>query len=449
MHKNLTAEVFDTLPEIQNTIVEHPEKDQIQAYVLTVVSEKTGYPVEMLDLELDLEADLGIDTVKQAELFAAIRTHYGIPRREDLRLSEYNTLLKVIGFVVENINQDQPSVESVLVNQPAQFNTTSTTGVAQIAEIKIQPEVKAEVELTQNSLSSTEIQQYVLSVVSEKTGYPGEMLDLELDLEADLGIDTVKQAELFAAIRTNYEIPRKEDLRLSEYNTLSKVIGFVVDNLSSAVVAEPEMPKNQEELTEPIKGIDILTEPNLSIRRRVPVPVLRPRLDLCIPSGIEIGIASRILIVKDSGKTADTLARKLKAKGAQVFVTVGKEAISKAIEWTESGQIQGVYYLSGLDADPEWSDLDLTKWHTSIEEHVETLFTLMQTLQDKTFLITATRMGGLMGLVNPSNPIGGTISGFTKALSRERSNTLIKTIDFEGGATAAIVSSRLLDETLQ
>ena len=75
----------------------------IQAYVLADVSEKTGYPVEMLDLELDLEADLGIDTVKQAELFAAIRTHYGIPRREDLQLSEYNTLTKVIGFVVENL----------------------------------------------------------------------------------------------------------------------------------------------------------------------------------------------------------------------------------------------------------------------------------------------------------------------------------------------------------
>ena len=35
----------------------------------------------------------------------------------------------------------------------------------------------------------------------EKTGYPRDMLDLDLDLEADLGVDTVKQAEMFAAIR--------------------------------------------------------------------------------------------------------------------------------------------------------------------------------------------------------------------------------------------------------
>ena len=82
---------------------------------------------------------------------------------------------------------------------------------------------------------------YVLAAVSEKTGYPSDVLDLDLDLEADLGIDTVKQAELFAAIRGQYGIARREDLRLSDYNTLAKVIQFVKDALSAtpAPVAAP------------------------------------------------------------------------------------------------------------------------------------------------------------------------------------------------------------------
>ena len=75
------------------------EFEAVKTYVLSAVSEKTGYPVEMLDLDLDLEADLGIDTVKQAELFATMRSHYQIPRREDLRLSDYNTLSKVVSFM--------------------------------------------------------------------------------------------------------------------------------------------------------------------------------------------------------------------------------------------------------------------------------------------------------------------------------------------------------------
>ena len=42
----------------------------LTALLIQVVADKTGYPPEMLELELDLEADLGIDTVKQAEMFA-------------------------------------------------------------------------------------------------------------------------------------------------------------------------------------------------------------------------------------------------------------------------------------------------------------------------------------------------------------------------------------------
>ena len=38
----------------------------------------------------------------------------------------------------------------------------------------------------------------IVALIAEQTGYPAEMLAADLDLEADLGIDTVKQAELFA-----------------------------------------------------------------------------------------------------------------------------------------------------------------------------------------------------------------------------------------------------------
>ena len=46
----------------------------------------------------------------------------------------------------------------------------------------------------------------VTRVVAEMTGYPPELLDPDLDLEADLGVDTVKQAEVFAAVREEYSL---------------------------------------------------------------------------------------------------------------------------------------------------------------------------------------------------------------------------------------------------
>ena len=76
--------------------------DSVKERILALVVEKTGYPKDMLDLDLDLEADLGVDTVKQAEMFAAIREIYNIPRDENRKLRDYPTLAHVIRFVYEH-----------------------------------------------------------------------------------------------------------------------------------------------------------------------------------------------------------------------------------------------------------------------------------------------------------------------------------------------------------
>ncbi|HHU08731.1 MAG TPA: hypothetical protein GXZ60_01700, partial [Intrasporangiaceae bacterium] len=52
----------------------------------------TGYPADLLDPDLDLEADLGVDTVKQAEVFAAVREEYGVERDATLQLRDFPTL---------------------------------------------------------------------------------------------------------------------------------------------------------------------------------------------------------------------------------------------------------------------------------------------------------------------------------------------------------------------
>ena len=60
--------------------------------MVAIVAEMTGYPPELLDLDLDLEADLGVDTVKQAEVFAAVRGRFGVERDDTLSLRDFPTL---------------------------------------------------------------------------------------------------------------------------------------------------------------------------------------------------------------------------------------------------------------------------------------------------------------------------------------------------------------------
>eukprot|EP00456_Euglypha_rotunda_P028063 TRINITY_DN22321_c0_g1_i1.p1 TRINITY_DN22321_c0_g1~~TRINITY_DN22321_c0_g1_i1.p1 ORF type:complete len:118 (+),score=25.06 TRINITY_DN22321_c0_g1_i1:118-471(+) len=45
----------------------------LSATVLAVVSEKTGYPTEMLNLGMSLDHDLGIDSIKRVEILSALQ----------------------------------------------------------------------------------------------------------------------------------------------------------------------------------------------------------------------------------------------------------------------------------------------------------------------------------------------------------------------------------------
>src|SRR5690349_17469617 len=171
--------------------VEAAPARSVKERILSLVVEKTGYPEEMLDLDLDMEADLGVDTVKQAEIFAAIREIGSVPRGEDGKIRGCATLVHVIGCVYEKradlagavAAPPQPVIKTATPSDPAataSFATAVTPAPAQAHE---------------------DATPRILALVVEKTGYPEEMLDLDLDMEADLGVDTVKQAETFAAIR--------------------------------------------------------------------------------------------------------------------------------------------------------------------------------------------------------------------------------------------------------
>ena len=87
--------------------------------VVGMVAEKTGYPEDMLDIDLDMEADLGIDTVKQAELFAALREHYGIAQQEGIQLKDYPTIRHCIKFVLANAGKPAAAAPAAPAAQPA------------------------------------------------------------------------------------------------------------------------------------------------------------------------------------------------------------------------------------------------------------------------------------------------------------------------------------------
>jgi 3-oxoacyl-(acyl-carrier-protein) synthase/acyl carrier protein len=428
--------------------------DAVHAEVLKIIAEKTGYPPDMLDLDLDLEADLGIDTVKQAEMFAAIRAAYDIPREDNLKLRDFPTLAHAIQFVYDR-RPDLNPVTGGKAPMGARADAAAAESHAPVGEAA--PAIAPE---------KDPVKEKVLEIIAEKTGYPPDMLDLDLDLEADLGIDTVKQAEMFAAIRAAYDIPREDNLKLRDFPTLAHTIQFVYDRkpeMKGTALAQPraaaEAAAVQQSEAEP-KPTARSLEAAAAIPRRVPVPQLRPALSLCKPTGVVLEPGSRVILMPDQGGVAKALAGKLEKLGVQPLIIDGApdgKFLAKYIEtWKAEGPIQGVYWLPALDSQGDVSAMSLAQWREATRIRAKLLFTVVQALYENigaagTFLVSATRLGGLHGYdgAGATDPLGGSVTGFTKAFKREKNEATVKVVDFEPSRKTSALADLLIEETLR
>ena len=194
-----------------------PSADTVLSIVTEIVAEMTGYPADLLDPDLDLEADLGVDTVKQAEVFAAVRDRWNLERDDTLRLRDFPTLNHVAGWVRGKLGvsagASTATATPVLAPSPRPFGAGDDPILATITQI-----------------------------VAEMTGYPADLLGPDLDLEADLGVDTVKQAEVFAAVRAQWDLVSGRHLQLREFPTLNHVAAWVRSRLGRARCPLPRWP---------------------------------------------------------------------------------------------------------------------------------------------------------------------------------------------------------------
>ncbi len=88
----ITAAPVVTAPVVQAT----PASDLTEVF-LEIVSEKTGYPTEMLELDMDMEADLGINSIKRVEILSAVREQQpNLPKLAPEAFAELRTLRQII-----------------------------------------------------------------------------------------------------------------------------------------------------------------------------------------------------------------------------------------------------------------------------------------------------------------------------------------------------------------
>ena len=131
-------------------------------------------------------------------------------------------------------HSNQTIIETKRAIQPA--NGATKVDTVRIESPKVEKPAAKEADV-----SIEEINKHLLEIVGERTGYPEEMLDADLDLEADLGIDSIKRVEILGELAefimpNSTEMGDESDLdleKLSSLRTLQQIVDYLKEFLET------------------------------------------------------------------------------------------------------------------------------------------------------------------------------------------------------------------------
>ncbi|MEE6263153.1 SDR family NAD(P)-dependent oxidoreductase [Plantactinospora sonchi] len=232
------------------TLPAQPANLDFQGAVLAVLSERTGYPVDLIDLDLDLEADLSIDSIKRAEVAGEVAARLTLSVEGDETelegLVRARTVRAMVDWLTTRVNQAMASTVAtetlaVPVASAGAASTTNGATGAWSAATPVAPVDPSAGSSTPAAPTALDFQGAVLAVLSERTGYPIDLIDLDLDLEADLSIDSIKRAEVAgevaARLALSVEGAEAELEALVRARTVRTMVDLLTARVNEAVAA--------------------------------------------------------------------------------------------------------------------------------------------------------------------------------------------------------------------
>nr|MBL0712393.1 SDR family NAD(P)-dependent oxidoreductase [Desulfobacterales bacterium] len=386
-------------------------------HIKTIVAEQTGYTADMLEDELDLEADLGIDTVKQVEIFGKVSAHFGLDVPEDLKLNDLNTIAKLGGYLQDKVAQAPDPSPAEAPAPPAGPDATSDL----LAVVK--------------------------TIVAEQTGYTADMLEDELDLEADLGIDTVKQVEIFGKVSAHFGLDVPEDLKLNDLNTIAKLGGYLGEKVQSdsagtsltGTAADDESPA------------PVPTDPSDSPVKRMIVTAVTAAAATARKGWFKNRL---VLITADRHGFARRMAERITNDGGQPVIIgdtgsddiacawSGPAAVNAAVKKIRAKfeTVDGLLHFLPLDSAFDGEELS----RPAIDRRLKRFFSLVQGLygelnRPEAFIAMPAFNAAVLPYgapAGPIDPVSAGLAGLLKTVNKEMPDTLVKIVDFDATKAA-------------
>jgi acyl transferase domain-containing protein/NAD(P)-dependent dehydrogenase (short-subunit alcohol dehydrogenase family) len=213
---------------------------------------------------------------------------------------------------------------------PATHDGTAHDGTARDAAAAVMP------------LSGPELRDTLVTLISERTGYPTELIEPDLDLEADLSIDSIKRAEIAAELAARLgmspdtELPESAETAFEEL-VRARTLRAIIDRFTQLAATETTAEATAEAAAdgESPGGIPLRLVPRLV------------SLDGPPEAAAARSVAGARIVITGQTPVAGQLAARLRELGAQPQVTACAEISTGDVQ-----DADGLVLLDGLAEAP-------------------------------------------------------------------------------------------------
>ena len=303
-------------------------------------------------------------------------------------------------------------------------------------------------------LSREVLLEMLLQVVSDRTGYPTEMLAVDADLEADLGIDSIKRVEISGTIIQALKLPPDvtPDLeRLTSSRTLNQVVETLLDMIP---VPTATASVSTEEGTRPFDSAPDGERIGRFLLTTSDAPALNSNGALAKDGVIvivddETGVGDRLAqALVDLGHRTVRIVSETPPSGAESTVVIDIEQPAELLKIGDKiherfGLVSALIHLPALSNEVLPTGFETSDWRQRRARNLDSLFVVCQQLrgdletsanQGGSAVLVATSLGGAFGSVTPADGIrasDGALTGFVKTLAQEWTGVRARTVDFD------------------
>lgn len=223
-----SGEPPDTKPATTTTGI---SRTDLQKFLIDFVIEQTGYPEDVVSIDADLEADLGIDSIKIAQMMGELNDyfHLNVAALRTKSEADFKSILSIVNAV---LSVESSETKTTLPTTSPISALPSASHRHEIAEPAVPVLQSSAPNLSDGAgLNRDQLQSFLVAFVVEQTGYPEDIVTLDADLEADLGIDSIKIAQMMGEMNDHF------GLTLQDYSGRSmddfKSLGAIISHLTN------------------------------------------------------------------------------------------------------------------------------------------------------------------------------------------------------------------------